>query len=292
MNLKTSKFIIYGIGIGFASLVFIFIISDLVSPDISPKLQTVPKNGIYLNASDNSYLVGQKIGFSVISVSHICEEIFDVKIVNYDYSQVLWSESAPAKCTTFRDQKISQADFPVENAIIINEAGEYRVDVSRLELGIGMSERFMVNDTESEGDDYSGWIAGEDYCGDMCDQNELYSLGCDNQILAHLTKYSNLLDEEFAGVYGIEDIGLPEGVSQEKFEECVNIIFEMRLPSSQDYAFSKLNMSNACTSEPSICYGIFENNTAMRVQCDFPIHGCGPINFDKENYTTIEENEN
>jgi len=30
----------------------------------------------------------------------------------------------------------------------------------------------------------------------------------------------------------------------------------------------------------------------MRVQCDFPIHGCGPINFDKENYTTIEENEN
>jgi hypothetical protein len=220
-------------------------------------------------------------------VSDICEEIFDVKIVNYDYSQVLWTESAPVNCTTFRDQKISQADFPVENAIIINEAGEYRVDVSRLELGIGMSERFMVNDTESEGDDYSGWIAGEDYCGDMCDQNELHSLGCDNQILAHLTKYSNLLDEEFDGTYFIDAIGLPDGVSKEKFEECVDIIYEMRLPSHKDLNISKMRVENACTEKPWICYGIFENGTEIRIACDFPMHGCMK-SFDKGNYTILE----
>lgn len=77
-------------------------------------------------------------------------------------------------------------------------------------------------------DDFSGWITGEDYCSEWCDQNELYSLGCDKPILQHLIKYSNLLDEEFDGVYGIEDIGLPDGISQEKFEECVDIIYEKR----------------------------------------------------------------
>jgi hypothetical protein len=145
----------------------------------------------------------------------------------------------------------------------------------------------MVNDTESEGDDYSGWIAGEDYCGDMCDQNELYSLGCDNQILAHLTKYSNLLDEEFAGVYGIEDIGLPEGVSQEKFEECVEIIYEMRLPSHKDLGISKMRVENFCTEKPWICYGTFDNGTEIRIACDFPMHGCMK-SFDKGNYTILE----
>ena len=74
----------------------------------------------------------------------------------------------------------------------------------------------------------SHWIIGEDHCREWCDQNELYELGCNEPILIHLEKYSNLFDEEFDGVYGIEDIGLPDGVSQEKFEECVDIIYEKR----------------------------------------------------------------
>ena len=76
----------------------------------------------------------------------------------------------------------------------------------------------------------SGWRTDEDYCSEWCDQNELYDLGCTQSILAHLAKYSNLLDEDFDGVYWIDWIGLPEGISQKKFEECVDIIYKKRVP--------------------------------------------------------------
>lgn len=72
------------------------------------------------------------------------------------------------------------------------------------------------------------WRTDEDYCGDWCDQNELYHLGCDQPILAHLAKYSNLLDEEFDGTFYIDWKGLPGGVSQEKFDWCVDFIKEIR----------------------------------------------------------------
>ena len=75
----------------------------------------------------------------------------------------------------------------------------------------------------------SAWRTDEDYCQEWCDQNGLYNLGCEQPILAHLTKYSNLLDEEFNGNYGIEDIGLPDVVSIEKFDECVDFILEKRI---------------------------------------------------------------
>ena len=74
----------------------------------------------------------------------------------------------------------------------------------------------------------SEWITDEDYCNEWCDQKELYRLGCSTSILAHLANYSNLLDEGFDGVYVINDVGLPDGISTEKFEECIDIIFEKR----------------------------------------------------------------
>ena len=61
------------------------------------------------------------------------------------------------------------------------------------------------------------------------------------------------------------------------------------LPSSDDYDFDKMHMSNACTEEHSFCFGVFENGTQVMTQCDFPIYGCGPVSFD--NYVEAE-NEN
>ena len=75
----------------------------------------------------------------------------------------------------------------------------------------------------------SDWITGEDYCREWCDNAELYRLGCDQPILAHITKYSNLLDEEFDGTFNIDWMGLPDGVSVEKFDECVEVILEKRV---------------------------------------------------------------
>ena len=73
------------------------------------------------------------------------------------------------------------------------------------------------------------WTLGEDYCSGWCDQNELYAMGCDESILAHITNHSNLLDEEFDGKYWLEFIGLPDGMSKEKFEWCVDFIYEKRI---------------------------------------------------------------
>jgi hypothetical protein len=44
--------------------------------------------------------------------------------------------------------------------------------------------------------------------------------------------------------------------------------------------FTKLQTINACT-EHQICLGEFDNGTKIRVSCDYPVHGCGVVPFDK-----------
>ncbi len=61
-------------------------------------------------------------------------------------------------------------------------------------------------------------------------EDELNSLGCDKLILEYLYRSSNLLDDDFDGNYFQKFIGLPDGVSKEKFEECVEFILEKRMP--------------------------------------------------------------
>lgn len=53
-------------------------------------------------------------------------------------------------------------------------------------------------------------------------------MGCTKPILEHLYKYSNLLDEESDGTWYMESIGLPEGISQEKFDDCFDAVLEKR----------------------------------------------------------------
>ena len=47
-------------------------------------------------------------------------------------------------------------------------------------------------------------------------------------MLEHIYKHSNLLDEEVDGGWYLEFIGLPEGMHQEDFDYCVDVILEMR----------------------------------------------------------------
>jgi len=61
---------------------------------------------------------------------------------------------------------------------------------------------------------------------------------------------------------------------------------ESKLPSSDYHDFQKMRMHNACTEEHSFCFGVFENGTQIMIQCDFPIHGCGPASFD--DYVEVE----
>lgn len=64
---------------------------------------------------------------------------------------------------------------------------------------------------------------------------------------------------------------------------------ENNLPSSGDYDFERMHMTNPCTTGQSFCSGVFENSTQIMIQCDFPVHGCPAINF--ENYTEAENTE-
>ena len=104
----------------------------------------------------------------------------------------------------------------------------------------------------------STWRADEDYCQEWCDNDELYKMGCEQPILAHLTKQSNLLDEEFHGKYAIEDEGLPNGVTKENFQECVDFILEKRTT-------VELENENVKSKRKILeCYGIFNCNVSSQ----------------------------
>jgi len=58
--------------------------------------------------------------------------------------------------------------------------------------------------------------------------SDFESLGCDRMMLEHIYKYTNLLDEYFDGNYYGDAIGLPDEVSEEKYEKCANTIYKKR----------------------------------------------------------------
>lgn len=56
----------------------------------------------------------------------------------------------------------------------------------------------------------------------------LVEFGCSELAIYHLMDYSNLLDEEFNGKFALEEIGLPDGLSDEDFDKCVQIAISIR----------------------------------------------------------------
>ena len=133
------------------------------------------------------------------------------------------------------------------------------------------------------------WITGEDYCGDWCDQNELYRLGCDQPIFAHLAKYSNLLDEEFNGKYAMEDIGLSDDASVEKFNECVDFIYEKR--TSVELEESEIDRRRIGWTPAFEYHRVQINGTSASQVCSFLEISCpetptfDAINRHDKNYT-------
>ena len=122
-----------------------------------------------------------------------------------------------------------------------------------------------------------------------CGQEELYKMGCNPPILALLSKHSNLFDEAFNGKYAIEDGRLPDGVTKEKFEWCVDFIYDKRLPSEEDLDIQLDHWENICSGVIPQCFATFDNGTEVRIQCpDYPWK-CGIVDFD--NYK-VAENEN
>lgn len=76
-----------------------------------------------------SFLLGEKISFSVSRMDKFCDDVFTAKIVNLDRSKTFWQEPSKVNCSEFKGGNISQADFPVDIPIEIDVAGTYFVIV-------------------------------------------------------------------------------------------------------------------------------------------------------------------
>ena len=58
--------------------------------------------------------------------------------------------------------------------------------------------------------------------------NQFEEMGCTKPMLEHILRYSNLLDYEVNGLVYLDWAGLPNVISQEKFDECFDAISEKR----------------------------------------------------------------
>jgi hypothetical protein len=92
---------------------------------------------------------------------------------------------------------------------------------------IKLATGLMQSDSEPS-DHYPEFRADVDYCREWCDQKELVSMGCDESILSHITKNTNLLSDTFDGNLFSVFVGLPDGVTKEKYQECADFILETR----------------------------------------------------------------
>ncbi len=92
----------------------------------------------------------------------------------------------------------------------------------------------------------------EQYCTDWCDLQELSSLGCNQPVLDYIFRYTSLFDEKFDGTYAHNFVGLPDGVSKEKFEECVDFIYEKRTSIESEPPFREEHYSIEITGMKDI----------------------------------------
>lgn len=68
----------------------------------------------------------------------------------------------------------------------------------------------------------------EQYCTDWCDPEELSELGCDRLALDYIFMATNTIDGKSDDPYYWNWIGFPDGLSEEEFKRCSNILKEKR----------------------------------------------------------------
>ena len=73
----------------------------------------------------------------------------------------------------------------------------------------------------------------------------LNEIGCSSQILEHLSEYTNILDDEFDGILMRDLIGLPDGITEEQYENCLEFLHERRTKPMDETSES---MSSALSS--------------------------------------------
>lgn len=96
------------------------------------------------------------------------------------------------------------------------------------------TESYIICDSKDESNNGQCVPNPEQYCVDWCDVEELYDFGCDPPTLNFINRTTNLFDETFDGTYYLDWIGLPDSISEERFEWCLDFIYEKRISSSSE----------------------------------------------------------
>jgi len=55
-----------------------------------------------------------------------------------------------------------------------------------------------------------------------------YGMVCNNAVVEHLQKHSNLFDDDYKGEFGMNAIGYSFGVHALNIQECVDYVLEQR----------------------------------------------------------------
>lgn len=255
--------------------------------------------------------VGEPLSFILEKTAYDQCNSYIATIIN-ENGTVIWSHGIESLCTPPPKEPVlltSQIKIGHMHPIIISESGKYFI---KIEIDDGSIEReFTVRHTFSaisiDRTVYPAFttplqqiMSGVTFHNVQCKEElELaYKKADDTSACVTLKTKIELVVRGWA-----EDNRLLLGCTGERVKKCYpDDPFEYRkalytyyfgseenLPPSNAFDFASLHTTNACTVKPWICYGEFENGTKLRVSCDYPIHSCGPVLFDKKYY---KENEN
>lgn len=196
-----------------------------------------PQNPVFhaINRHDKNYTyfyydLPNKDYLVVVDDGQICYTTDDVDFENTGIYE---------KCTVM--ENVESGAYELDEALCIGGRGYIKNDecerIGKYDIQTGIP----IVESKVQCDLLDGtWYAEQDKCDSEYAPTEYrlqfgnsflgYDIPqiCTYDIMKHLAKYSNLLDKKFVGEYGIEDIGLPDGVTQEKFDECTDFIFKQR----------------------------------------------------------------
>ena len=113
----------------------------------------------------------------------------------------------------------------------------------------------------------------------------LNEVGCSSPILEHISRYTNTLDKEFDGILFREFIGLPEGISEEQYENCLEFLHERRTK-----PFDETSESGSYELDEVLCIGgrgYILNEKCERIGKYDPVTGL-PIIENKEQYNRLD----
>lgn len=109
--------------------------------------------------NDYIYGINEKINFTVSRHADNCGDVFTAKIMNPDWSEVYWQESAKSRCEVDYEDLVNNedfevlvaADFPSNGSITLSEEGLYVLRVVSQDRGYGALEgQFLVKNKKDD----------------------------------------------------------------------------------------------------------------------------------------------